>query len=140
VDVVKRLLPHRSDLVESRVKQGYDAAARTLRWARMRRLGIYLLIMVVYITGDLLWAPLRSAGWLMAILVIGDWVTNIDREAHAHTSGWLAGRADAVAQVRQSSDFLDWYHTLVVHDAVHVLGLPVDVPDSPEGLEDEPQS
>lgn len=59
------------------------------------------------------------------------------RRANAYRRGWIDGRLRMVRKIKESSSMHDWIDGELTYDMVHVMGLGVATPDSPEGLEDD---
>lgn len=64
------------------------------------------------------------------------WVTHPMLIARCYVHGFMDSRMDSLNRLRDASSPEEWLSGMKYHDAVHVLGLPIDVPDSPEGLDE----
>ena len=112
---------------KSLVKDG-AGAERELFWRFLVRwlFGVSVLLAA-------LWWP--HLWWLLIFLSM--YITAgsmaLIRSARSYRSGWLDGRAQ-LARNLQSGDGAEAIEREFLYDAVHVRGMGVETPDSPEGL------
>lgn len=131
----RRREERRAALIRAKVRDGHERGRKRLLAVHLRRMGLYIVFCLLVGLGGFE-GPLSTAGWLLAILLLVNWIPSKTREADAYRDGWLEGRMDAISHIPQSESFQEWFNTLAIHDQVHVLGALVAVPDTPEGLDE----
>ncbi len=115
--------------MESLVRDGHDHERRMTVRMGLRFL-VLVAAMLVVLWVDAWWTFPANVliGYAVGTAAMTPW-----SKASAYRSGWLDGRLRFLQQAEhhqaQGNAPRDWVETELLHDTVHVLGLPADPPD-----------
>lgn len=105
--------------------------------------GLWTLVLVRFFVGlGALWMAMWDDSawnglWFPLVgLFVGQAAVAPATKAGSFRNGWLSGRSDMVRKLHESETPNQFVISVLDYDMVHVLGLGVEAPDSPEGLED----